>query len=83
MHTTQTLGPTQLAGPRRTERLAPRQIARSQLLILLAAVISFGLSVYLWFSGHENQALFVGLWVPSILSFGSLMLAGRGAGTQS
>ena len=59
-------------------RLAPRQIARSQLLILLAAVISFGLSVSLWFTGHENQGIFVGLWVPSILSFGSLMLSGRG-----
>lgn len=83
MHTTQTLDPTQLAGPRPADRLAPRQIARSRLLILLAGVISFLLSVYLWFSGHENQALFVGLWVPSILSFGSLMLAGRSAGTQS
>ena len=40
-------------------------------LILLAAAISFLLSVSLWFSGHELQGIFVGLWVPSILSLGS------------
>ena len=78
MHTVQTLDQARPAG-----RLAARQIARSKLLILLAAVISFLLSVSLWFMGHENQGLFVGLWVPSILSFGSLMLAGRGADTRS
>ena len=31
----------------------------------------------LWFNGHENQGIFVGLWVPSILSCGSLLLGGR------
>jgi ABC-type phosphate/phosphonate transport system permease subunit len=77
MHTTQTLEQARPAG-----RLAPRQIARSKLLILLAAVISFLVSVSLWFTGHENQGLFVGLWVPSILSFGSLMLAGRGTDSR-
>ena len=73
MHTTQTFDQARSAS-----RVAPRQIARSKLLILLAAVISFVLSVFLWFTGHENQGIFVGLWVPSILSFGSLMLAGSG-----
>ena len=77
MHTTQTLDQARPAS-----RLAPRQIARSKLLILLAAVISFLLSVSLWFMGHETQGLFVGLWVPSILSFGALMLAGRGADSR-
>lgn len=64
MHTTQTFDRARSAS-----RVAPRQI-------LLAAVISFVLSVCLWFTGHENQGIFVGLWVPSILSFGALMLAG-------
>ncbi len=73
MQTTQTFDRAQSAS-----RVAPRQIARSKLLILLAAVISFVLSVSLWFTGHENQGIFVGLWVPSILSFGSLMVAGSG-----
>lgn len=41
-------------------------------LILLAAFASFVLSVTLWFGGHELQGIFVGLWVPSILSLGSL-----------
>jgi hypothetical protein len=46
--------------------------------ILLAAFISFLLSVYLWFDGAKDQAVFVGLWVPSILSFGALVFAGIG-----
>ena len=69
MHTVQTLDQARPAG-----RLASRQIARSKLLILLAAVISFLLSVALWFMGHESQGLFVGLWVPSILSLGAIIL---------
>ena len=44
----------------------------------LAAGISFVLAVYLWFGGQKNEGVFVGLWVPSILSFGALMLSGRG-----
>jgi len=39
-------------------------------LLLCAALMSFILSVSLWFTGHEAQGAFVGLWVPSILSFG-------------
>ena len=46
-------------------------------LLLAAAGASFVLSVALWFSGHRDEGLFVGLWVPSILSFGSLVYAGR------
>jgi hypothetical protein len=49
----------------------------SKLLIYIAAFISFLFSVYLWFSGSKEQGIFVGLWVPSILSLGALMLAGR------
>jgi hypothetical protein len=54
----------------------PRQsIAKG--IYIAAAAASFLLSVYLWFSGSKEQGLFVGLWVPSILSFGALMLGGR------
>jgi hypothetical protein len=42
-------------------------------LLLLAAAASFALSVALWFSGNEQQGIFVGLWVPSILSLGALL----------
>jgi len=47
-------------------------------LFLIAAGFSFLLSVYLWFNGYKDQGLYVGLWVPSILSSGALMLAGKG-----
>ncbi len=46
----------------------------SRLLILLAATVSFVLSVSLWFSDHELQGIFVGLWVPSILALGAIVL---------
>lgn len=42
-------------------------------LFLLAAAASFLLSVTLWFSGNEQQGIFVGLWVPSILALGALL----------
>jgi hypothetical protein len=48
-----------------------------KLLILFAAGVSFLISVSLWFSGQREEGLFVGIWVPSILSFGTLILAGR------
>jgi hypothetical protein len=49
----------------------------SRYTILLAAGMSFLLSTYLWFSGSEEQGIFVGLWVPSILSLGAFVFAGR------
>ncbi len=42
----------------------------SDYLILLSAILSMALSIYLWFSGYKDAGLFVGLWVPSLLSFG-------------
>lgn len=42
-------------------------------LFLLAAFLSFLFSVYLWFFQDREYALFVGLWVPSILSLGALV----------
>jgi len=54
--------------------ISPRIIRAS---ILAAAAISFLLSIFLWFTGSREEGIFVGIWVPSILSFGALMLAGR------
>lgn len=54
-----------------------RPIIRAKLIFILASFVSLVLSVSLWFSGHEQQGIFVGLWVPSILSAGSLILGGR------
>ncbi len=39
-------------------------------LLFLAALISLLYSEALWFSGQQQHALFVGLWVPTILGFG-------------
>ena len=54
-----------------------RPIVRAKLIFVVASLASLILSVSLWFSGHEQQGIFVGLWVPSILSAGSLLLGGR------
>jgi hypothetical protein len=45
-------------------------------LILVAAFASFVVSVVLWFGGHHLEGIFVGLWVPSILSLGAVLLPG-------
>ena len=50
-----------------------RKIDRPTQLILLAAFISFLFSIYLWFFADKDAGIFVGLWVPSILAFGTLM----------
>lgn len=50
---------------------------KSKLLFVAAAGISFLLSVGLWFSGQREEGLFVGLWVPSILSLGALLFESR------
>lgn len=46
----------------------------SKSLFFAAAGLSFLLSVGLWFAGDRERGLFVGLWVPSILSAGALLL---------
>lgn len=43
-------------------------------LVLAAAFASFVLSVSLWFSGSELEGIFVGVWVPSIISLGAFLL---------
>ena len=44
-------------------------------LMLAAAFIAFLVSVYFWFftDGNEMEAIFVGIWVPSILAFATLL----------
>lgn len=54
-----------------------RPLNKAKGIFCAAAGISFLLSIGLWFSGSKEQGIFVGLWVPSILSFGALLLAGR------
>jgi hypothetical protein len=42
-------------------------------LFLIAAFISFVLSVVLWFFFDKDSGLFVGLWVPSILALAATL----------
>ena len=42
----------------------------SDLFILLAVAVSFGVSGFLWFNGYQTEGLFTAVWVPSILAFG-------------
>lgn len=48
-----------------------RSITAAHMLFGLAALVSFALSVTLWFAGSQQQGIFVGLWVPSILALGA------------
>jgi len=53
-------------------------ISRPKALFMLAAGLSFLMSVYLFFTGNREQGIFVGIWVPSILSAGALLIARDG-----
>jgi hypothetical protein len=39
-------------------------------LLFISAFSSLIFSEILYFNGEENAAIFIGLWVPSILAFG-------------
>ena len=54
-----------------------RATARARSLVVLGAFVSFLFSVSLWFAGMREEGLFVGLWVPSILGLGNLLLSGK------
>jgi hypothetical protein len=44
-------------------------------LMLVASFVAFLVSIYFWFmtDGNQMEAIFVGIWVPSILSFAALL----------
>jgi len=39
-------------------------------LLFIAAFLSLIFSEILWFTGSKDSAIFIGIWVPSILGFG-------------
>lgn len=39
-------------------------------LLFVSAFLSLVYSEALYFNGNANQAIFIGIWVPSILGFG-------------
>ncbi len=43
-------------------------------MLVVAAALSFVLSVTLYFTGEEQAGIFVGIWVPSILALGALFV---------
>ena len=49
-------------------------------LFLAGALLSFGLSVALYFTGEHTDGIFVGLWVPSILALGAFLTPRREPG---
>lgn len=44
-------------------------IKLSDIFILLAVIIAFTISAYLWFAGHQLEGIFTAIWVPGIFSF--------------
>ena len=57
-----------------TREAAPANTAKA--LFFAAAGISFFASISLYFSGDTQGGIYVGLWVPSILAAGTLLLGG-------
>ena len=62
---------------RPTNRKPVEVLLKLKLVFLGAAFVSFLFSVFLYFFADESQGIFVGLWVPSILGLGSLLLTGE------
>ncbi|MEK0412587.1 MAG: hypothetical protein RL070_75 [Bacteroidota bacterium] len=50
-----------------------KNFTASDFLMLTAAFLSLIFSELLWFKGEKEAAIFIGLWVPSILGFAILL----------
>jgi hypothetical protein len=50
-----------------------KKFSTADLLMLAAAFFSLIFSELLWFRGEKEAAIFIGLWVPSILGFAILL----------
>ena len=48
-----------------------------KLVFMAAAFFSFVLSVSLWFLVDREMGVFVGLWVPTLLALGAILLVGE------
>ena len=46
-----------------------KRISTPELVLIALALLSLIYSEVSWFQGNREEALFVGLWVPSILGF--------------
>jgi len=45
------------------------KLTTTDILMMLSAFLSLIFSEVLWFKGEQEAAIFVGIWVPSILGF--------------
>ena len=55
-------------------------LRKSDWFFIIAVVMSFAISVYLWFTDDKQAGLYTGLWVPSLLSLAvyvKLLTGGR------
>ncbi len=66
------------AVPKPTARPVDRYLT-GVTLFLVAALVSFFLSIGLWFSGSHEEGIYVGIWVPSILAAGSFWVSAMNA----
>ncbi len=46
------------------------KFSTTDILLFIAAFLSLIFSEVLYFKGEVNAAIFIGIWVPSILAFG-------------
>lgn len=47
-----------------------KKFTLSDKLLFISALLSLIFSEILYFQGDKDQAIFIGIWVPSILAFG-------------
>lgn len=47
-----------------------KKFTLADILLLGSAFLSLVFSETLWFKGERESAIFIGLWVPSIIGFG-------------
>jgi hypothetical protein len=47
-----------------------KKLSKTDVIMLLLAFICLVFSEIMWFRGENQGAIFIGLWVPSILGFG-------------
>ena len=45
-------------------------IKMSDVSILVAVMVAFAVSGFMWFTGQKEEGLFTAVWVPSIQRFG-------------
>jgi len=49
------------------------KLSKTDTILLILALGTLIFSELMWFKGEKDGALFVGLWVPSILAFAILL----------